>query len=96
MSALWLPFAACVPAWLIATLVSDHLHEPVLRLLVGGTAGLGVYVALTFWWVRRLLPSRAAGAAGRPEEPMSSAKVDPCEKPVTQEPIREPALGGVA
>ena len=96
VSAMWLPIAACVPAWLIATLVSDQLHEPVLRVLAGGTAGLGVYVALTFWWVRRLLPSRAARATGRPEEPMSSAKADAGEKPVTQEPMAEPVLGGVA
>lgn len=58
LSAMWLPTAAAVPTWWVASTVSGHVQTQVLALLLGGAAGLAVYVALVFRSVRRLLPSK--------------------------------------
>lgn len=47
------PLAAVLPAALVGHLAAGQVAEPALALLAGGAAGLAVYAALVFRWVRR-------------------------------------------
>lgn len=58
LAATWLPTLACVPTWLVASTVAAQFHASAPALFLGGGAGTLTYVALSYWWVRRLLPSR--------------------------------------
>ena len=65
------PVGAAIPCWVIAHAVSAGIDVPVLALLLGGLAGLAVYTALMFRWVRQLLPTR-----DDPREPLPHARVE--------------------
>lgn len=56
VGAMWLPAAAALPTWCAAHAVATQVQRPLLALLLGGLAGCGVYVALCYRWLRRLLP----------------------------------------
>jgi PST family polysaccharide transporter len=58
VSAMWLPTIAAIPAWLAARAVLIAVDGPLLELMLGGAAFGGVYVALCYRRIRRLLPER--------------------------------------
>ena len=56
VKAMWLPTLAAIPMWFVAHEVGSAVASSFLALTLGSLAGLGVYGALCYRWVRRLLP----------------------------------------
>jgi lipopolysaccharide exporter len=53
---MWLPTVAAVPAWYAAHAIATAVPAPLLALVVGGLAGSATYLAISWRWLRRLLP----------------------------------------
>jgi lipopolysaccharide exporter len=66
----WPPLAAGIPAWLAAHLVAGLVQTPVLALVLGGTAGTGVYAVLIFRWLRRAVRRTTLGIPGSADQPL--------------------------
>jgi PST family polysaccharide transporter len=63
---LWQPVLAAAPAALLAMQVAGRIETPVLALLAGGAAGLGLYVLLLQRWVRGRLARPAFAPVALP------------------------------
>jgi PST family polysaccharide transporter len=66
LAALWPPVIAAIPTWWLAHIVAAEVDEPVLALLAGGVVGCATYLAITYRWIRRLIPAREAPPVAAP------------------------------
>ncbi len=70
LPAVWLPSLAAVPTWWVAHTVAAQMHQPVLALLFGGTAGMLAYLAICHRWLLRLRPQVSQSKAPVLPEPV--------------------------
>lgn len=71
LATFWLPIVAVLPTWWLAKTVADHVHEPALAILLGGTIGAVAYTAICYRRLRRLWPAvqgKAPATADVPDE----------------------------
>ena len=73
LAAMWLPAVAALPTWWVAHTAANQVEQPLLALLLGGVLGSLTYIAISYRWVRQLLPDRKPAAqvpaARRVDEP---------------------------
>jgi lipopolysaccharide exporter len=76
VTALWPAAAAAVPTWWVAHTAAGQVQEPLFALLLGGVLGALTYIALSYRWVRRLLPDARAPFELRATQPGDEPRLE--------------------